>query len=48
MSRGTLYLVIGMLALAGMVIGYQLYRERQKTDRIEIDVGKGGISIQKK
>ena len=48
MNRGTLLLVIGVLALVGVVMGYQLYREHQKTDRIEIDVGKSGISIQKK
>jgi hypothetical protein len=28
-------------------MGYQLYSERQKTDRVEIDVGKNGISIEK-
>ncbi len=48
MNRGTLLLMIGVLALVGVVMGYQLYQERQKTDRIEIDVGKSGISIQKK
>jgi hypothetical protein len=48
MNRGTLLLMIGVLAVVGVVMGYQLYRERQKTDRIEIDVGKSGISIQKK
>jgi hypothetical protein len=48
MNRGTLYLVIGILALIGVGMGYQLYRERQKTDRIEIEVGKSGISIEKK
>jgi predicted negative regulator of RcsB-dependent stress response len=41
-------LVIGVLVVVTVVIGYQLYQERQKTTGIEIDVGKTGISIEKK
>jgi predicted negative regulator of RcsB-dependent stress response len=48
MNRNTLYLVIGVLAVAAVVLGYQLYQERQKTTGIEINVGKSGISIEKK
>jgi predicted negative regulator of RcsB-dependent stress response len=48
MNRNTLYLVIGALAVATMVIGYQLYQDRQKTTSIEINVGNTGISIEKK
>ena len=48
MNRNILYLVIGVLAVAAMVFGYQLYQERQKTTGIEINVGKSGISIEKK
>ena len=48
MNRNTLYLVIGALVLVTVVIGYQLYQERQKTTGIEINVGKSGISIEKK
>jgi hypothetical protein len=48
MSRNTLYIVIGLLVFATAVIGYQLYQERQKTTGIEISVGKGGVSIEKK
>jgi predicted negative regulator of RcsB-dependent stress response len=48
MSRNVLYLVIGVLAMVTMVIGYQLYQERQKTTGIEINVGKSSISIEKK
>ena len=48
MNRNALYLIIGVLILAGAAMGYQLYSERQKTDRVEIEVGKNGISIQKK
>jgi len=48
MNRSALYLIIGILIVAGVAMGYQLYSERQKTDRIVIDVGKNGISIEKK
>ena len=48
MNRNVLYLVIGVLAIITVVIGYQLYQERQKTTSIEINVGKSGISIEKK
>jgi len=48
MSRNVLYLVIAVLAVAAVVFGYQLYQDRQKTTGIEINVGKSGISIEKK
>jgi hypothetical protein len=48
MNRNVLYLVIGVLAVVTVVIGYQLYQERQKPTGIEINVGKSGISIEKK
>lgn len=48
MNRNILYLVIGALVIATAVFGYQLYQERQKTTGIEINVGKSGISIEKK
>jgi len=48
MNRNVLYLVIGALVVAIAIFGYQLYQERQKTTGIEINVGKSGISIEKK
>lgn len=48
MNRNVLWLVIGVLAVATAVVGYQLYQERQKTTGIDINVGKGGISIETK
>jgi RsiW-degrading membrane proteinase PrsW (M82 family) len=48
MNRNVLYLIIGALAVAIVVLSYQFYEERQKTTGIEIDVGKSGISIEKK
>lgn len=48
MNRNILYLVIGALVVSTAVFGYQVYQERQKTTGIEINVGKTGISIEKK
>ena len=48
MSRNVLYLVIGALVVVVAVFGYQLYQDRQKTTGIQINVGKSGISIDKK
>ena len=48
MNRNILYLIIGALVVAAGVFGYMLYQERQKTTGIEINVGKSGISIEKK
>jgi hypothetical protein len=47
-NRNVLYLVVGALAVISAILGYQLYQERQKTAGIEINVGKSGISIEKK
>jgi predicted negative regulator of RcsB-dependent stress response len=48
MNRNILFLVVGVLAVATVVFGYQLYQERQKTAGVEISVGDRGISIEKK
>ena len=48
MNRNLLYAIIGALAVATVLLGYQFYLERQKTQGIEITIEKGGISIEKK
>ena len=48
MSRNTLFLVIGVLAVAIGVISFQLYREKQKTSGVEIKFNEKGISIEQK
>ena len=48
MNCNVLYLIIGALIVAVAVFGYQLYQERQKTTGIDINIGKSGISIEKK
>ena len=48
MNRNILYLVIGVLAVAAAVFGYQLYKERQQMSGVEINIGERGISIERK
>jgi len=48
MNREALYLIIAILVIAGGVMGYQLYSERQKPQGVEIDLGKNGLTIQQK
>ena len=48
MNRNFLYLIIGALVITAGVFGYALYQERHETTGIEINVGKSGISIEKK
>ena len=48
MNRTILYLIIGALVIVAAVFGYQLYQDRQETSGIQINVGKSGISIEKK
>jgi len=48
MSRNALYTMVLFLVVAGGFISYQWYAERQKTDRVEIDIGKNGLSLERK
>jgi hypothetical protein len=47
MNRNVLYLVIGVLAVAALILAYQFYQQ-QRTTGIQIDVGEGGVSIETK
>lgn len=47
-NRNLLYFGIGALMVVLAVLGYWLYKERQKPTGIEINVGKDGISIEQK
>jgi predicted negative regulator of RcsB-dependent stress response len=49
MSRtNILYLAVGALVVIAAVLGYQLYQDRKKPEGVNINLGPGGISIQKK
>lgn len=41
-----LYAIVGVLAVFGAVLGYELYQEHQKSS-VEISIGKDGVSIEK-
>ncbi len=47
MNRNLVYLIVGVLAVATVILGYQLYQERHTTG-IEINVGKNSISVEKR
>jgi RsiW-degrading membrane proteinase PrsW (M82 family) len=47
-NRNVLYFVIGALVVAVAVLAYRFYQERQHPTGVEIDIGKGRISIEKK
>ncbi len=43
-----LYLAVGALVVAVAVLGYQVYQDRKKPEGVNINLGPGGISIEKK
>ncbi len=47
MNRNLVLTVIAVLVVAVGVLGYLYYQQRQREGRVEINLGKGGISIQK-
>ena len=49
MSRNNLlFLVIGALVVVVAILGYNLYQEKKQPEGMQINVGPGGISIEKK
>jgi len=49
MSRSNiLYLVVGALIVVVAGLGYQLYQDKKKPEGVNINLGPGGISIEKK
>jgi hypothetical protein len=43
-----LFLIIGALAIAVAVMGYQLYQDRHPPEGMQINLGPNGLSIQGK
>ena len=43
-----LYLAVGALAVVVAVLGYQLYQDRKQPEGVRINIGPGGLSIDKK
>jgi RsiW-degrading membrane proteinase PrsW (M82 family) len=49
MSRSNiLYLALGALIVVAAVLGYQVYQDKKKPEGVNINLGPGGISIEKK
>ena len=49
MSRSNiLYLIVGALVVVVGVLGYQLYEDKKKPEGLNINVGPGGLTIEKK
>jgi hypothetical protein len=48
MNRNILYMAVGALAVISAVLGYHFYQKRQEATGIQITVGSGGVSIDKK
>lgn len=46
MKQNTLYLVIGALVVAVIVLGVYVYREESKPKGVELKIDDKGISIQ--
>ena len=43
-----LYLAVGALVVVVAVLGYQVYQDKKKPEGVNINLGPGGISIEKK
>jgi hypothetical protein len=46
MSRNLLYAITAVFGVAAVVLGYQVYQDRQKPNGVEIKIDDNGISIQ--
>ena len=43
-----LFLIVGALIVVVAVLGYQLYQDRKQPEGMQINIGPGGIKIEKK
>ncbi len=48
MNRNFLYAIIGALAVATAVFGYQSYKAQQEPSGVQISIGENGLSITEK
>ena len=47
-SKNTLVMIIGLMAIVIAVLGYQYYQNQQNSTDIQIKIGKDGLSIEGK
>jgi RsiW-degrading membrane proteinase PrsW (M82 family) len=43
-----LYLLVGVLAVTAAVLGYQVYQDRKEPKGLQINIGPGGLAVEKK
>jgi hypothetical protein len=43
-----LYLIVGALVIVVGVLGYSLYQEKKEPQGVQINLGPGGLTIEKK
>ncbi len=46
--NNALFLLVGALAVVAAILAWNLYQEKKQPDGMQINVGPGGISIEKK
>ena len=47
-NRNVLYLIVGVLVVAVVVLGYNLYQAKKQPDGLQINVGPNGLKIEGK
>ena len=47
-NKNVLYLIIGVLAVAVAVLGFNLYQAKQQPEGLQINVGPDGLKIKTK
>jgi RsiW-degrading membrane proteinase PrsW (M82 family) len=47
-NTNMLYTVIAVLAVVAAVLGYQLYEAKKDPKGVQINIGPGGVSMEKK
>ena len=47
-NSNLLYAVIALLAITAAVLGYQLYEAKKEPKGFQINIGPGGVSMEKK
>jgi hypothetical protein len=46
MNRNGMYLIVGGLAVAVLILGVMLYEEKKSGPGLEVEIGEGGVSVQ--
>ena len=47
-NTNVLYLAVAGLAIVAVVLGYQLYQAKKEPQGLQINIGPGGVSMEKK